>query len=301
VEKRSRRTFLKESLAIPAGAAAVSMGLFPAVGCAKPASTKGYKIKLSCCAYSYRQLLTSGKWTMFDFINKAVELDLDGVELTSYYFAAEDEQYMFKLKRDCYLKGLDISGTAVGNNFVTADAAKRAEQVKLIKKGVDWAVALGAPFVRVFGGHQVPEGHTEKEALGWIIDGLKEAVDYAGKKGVFLGLENHGGLPVKAEQVLAVLDGVNSEWLGLNLDVGNFRVDPYNEIEQVVSRAITCHVKVDIYDPKLKKRVPIDVDRIAGILKKAGYRGYISIEYEGKEDPLVAIPRFASRLRQAMA
>lgn len=300
--KRSRRQFLKDALAVPTGAVALNLGFSATAGYAEAAAGGGAKIKTSCCAYSYRQLLDlkTGKWTMFDFIDKAVELDLDGVELTSYYFTSFDEPYLYKLKRACYLKGLEVSGTAVGNNLVKPDKKERAAEIKKVKDGVDWAVSLGAPFVRVFAG-ALPEGYTEDQGMGWLIEGFKEASDYAGKRGIFLGLENHGGLTSKAEQVVRILDGVNNEWFALNLDTGNYRTDPYREIEQTVSRAVTCHLKADILDPAQGKRVPADIDRLVAILKKAGYRGYLSLEYELEIDPLVEIPRIMARVKKAIA
>ncbi|MFC2075766.1 sugar phosphate isomerase/epimerase family protein [candidate division KSB1 bacterium] len=299
---RNRRQFLKDTLAIPAGAAALNLGWTVTTGCAKPEMSVRSGIKTSCCAYSYRQLLDlkTGKWTMFDFIDKAVELDFDGVELTSYYFTSFDKPYLHSLKKACYLKGLDVSGTAIGNNLVQPDKKDRDAEIKKIRDGVDYAVELGAPFVRVFAG-RLPEGYTEDQGMGWLIDGFKEASDYAAKRGVYIGLENHGGLTSTAEQVIRIIDGVDNEWFALNLDTGNYRTDPYKEIEQTVSRAVTCHIKLDIPDPEKDERVDLDVDRLGAILKAAGYRGYVSIEYEIEEDPLVVMPGFLAKLKKAMA
>jgi sugar phosphate isomerase/epimerase len=253
-------------------------------------------MKISCCGYSFRQYLKDGGMSLEDFLDKAVEMGIDGVELTAYYFPTTETDYLSKLKREVFLRGLDISGTAVGNNFCQADPQRRREQIEMVKRWVDISYHLGAPCMRVFAGG-VPEGHTEEEAFGWVVDALRECVEYTAPKGVILALENHGGITSTADQVLKIYNAVSSEWLGINLDTGNFRADPYNEIAKVAPYAVTTHAKTDIYNPQTGKREKADFARISDILREAGYRGYISIEYEEAEDPMTAVPRFVEYLK----
>lgn len=245
------------------------------------------------CAYSFRDYLTQGKMSLEGFLDKAVEMNLDGVELTAYYFPDTERETLYALKRMALKRGLEISGTAVGNNFCLADPDKRAEQIAMVKKWLEHSVRLGAPVMRVFAGG-VPRGHTEEEARQWTITALQECVESAKEYGVLLALENHGGITATAEQVETIVKGVGSEWLAVNLDTGNFHQDPYTSIRRIAPLAVTCHAKTEIPTPTGKEIA--DFSRIVNDLKAVGYRGYLSIEYEAAEDPLIAVPRFAAEL-----
>ena len=251
-------------------------------------------MKISCAAYSFRQYLQSGEMSLEDFIRKGYEMGLDGVELTAYYFPATEAEYLKRLKRLALTYGLDIAGTAIGGSFALPEEA-RTEQVALAREWVDVSVTLGAPCLRVFAG-PVPEGHTEQEAMAWCIAGLKEAAEYAEEKGVVLALENHGGITATFEQVRQLVEGVGSDWLRVNLDLGNYRADPYREIAETVPYAVTTHVKTQARDASGQPFL-LDHPRILQILREKGYKGYLSIEYEAEEDPLLAVPRFANYLK----
>jgi sugar phosphate isomerase/epimerase len=250
---------------------------------------------VGCCAYSFRQYLQRGEMTLEQFLDKAVAMELDGVELTAYYFPNTEPETLHSLKRTCLRRGLDISGAAVGNNFCQADPAKRAEQVQMVKNWLDHSLRLGAPLLRVFAGG-VPAGHTEDEARTWTIAALQECAEYGAQRGVMLALENHGGITATVEQVEALVRGVGSDWVGVNLDTGNFGTDPYGSLQRTAPLAINGHAKTEIRGDGGK--TDADFGRIVGDLHAAGYRGYLSIEYEAAEDPMTAVPRFAAQLRR---
>lgn len=251
-------------------------------------------MRLGCAAYSYRNYLQSHRMTLESFVQRAAEMGLNGVELTDFYFPSTEDAYLMSLKRTVYLHGLDLFAAAVHNNFCQPDAAKRAEQVDLVKRWIDIAFKLGVPCLRVFAG-PVPDGHSEEEAREWAIASLKECVAYAAPRGVLLALENHGGVTATASQTLALLKAVDSTWVGLNLDTGNFLTDPYREIEQTAPYAVTVHAKAHIdYSDRLED---IDYARVVSILSRVGYKGYLSIEYISPEDPLTAVPRLAAHLQ----
>jgi len=251
-------------------------------------------MKVSCAAYSYRDYLKSGKMDLMGFLEEASRMSLDGVELTAYYFPSTDDNYLCMLKRKAYLLGLDISGTAVGNNFCQADPEERAKQVKMVKDWIDISVKLGAPCIRVFAG-AAPKGYSEEEATRWVIESLRECAAYAEPRGILIALENHGGVTSKAEQIINILKEVGSDWVGANLDTGNYRDDPYGEIAATAPYAFTCHAKVEVPDGDGK--VKADFSRIVSDLKNAGYKGYLTIEYESEEDPITAVPKFARELQ----
>lgn len=260
----------------------------------------GPRMKLSLAAYSFRSFLAgqNARWTLDDFIDFCAEQQLDGTELTSYYFPEQiTQQYLNHLKRRCFLLGLDISGTAVRNVFTHPPGPARDKELAHVRRWVDYAAAMGAPVIRIFSGG-VPRGHTLEEARRWCVETIEEACAYAGERGVFLALENHGGISTTAEDVLAIVREVRSEWFGVNLDTGNFRSkNPYRDMALLAPYAINVQVKVEIR-PEGSARQPADFQRIIQILREADYRGYVVLEYEAAEPPLEAIPRYLRQLRE---
>jgi sugar phosphate isomerase/epimerase len=259
------------------------------------------KMKLSCAAYSFRDQLTGKKdpqWTLDDFIDFCAEQGLEGTELTGYYFPKEiTPEYLAHIKHKTFLLGLDISGTAIANNFCRPPGEERDKELAHVKQWVDYAAAFGAPCIRIFSG-DVPKGYTEADAIQWAIEGIEECCQYAGEKGVFLALENHGGISVPADRLLSIIQQVRSPWFGINLDTGNFNSeDPYDEIAKVAPYAITVQIKTEI-TPKGGAKQPADLARTVGILRDANYRGYIALEYEAAEDPNSAVPRHLAELRK---
>lgn len=301
--KISRRRLMGQGIAVLAGMAAQTgqAAVAPKVPSAGPGEI-GPQLKLSCCAYSMRELLPQkgkpGKITLSDFLELAAAWRLDGVELTSYYFTSEDPKDMFALKAKAFKLGLDISGTAVGNNFVVPPGDERTQQIDLVKRWIDHSIELGAPCMRIFAGHK--GGGDRKDHFNWVVECIKGCIDYAASKGVFLALENHGYLTETAPDILAILDAVNHEWLGLNLDTGNFVADPYKNIELAVPRAITTHVKSKVRTTDGKDSEPVDYGHLVRIFRASNYRGYLSLEFEDSEDQMTQVPAVLAEIRAAM-
>lgn len=252
-------------------------------------------MKLSCCAYSYRDLLTSGRMTLEEFLDTAVDIGLDGVELTSYYFPDETPDYLHHIKREALVRGLDVSGTAVGGNFSHADEGERRKQIEHVKNWIPKSEMLGSSVMRVFAGG-VPEGVERPVAEQWVRDGLAECARVGAEHGVVLALENHGGLTADADGALALIEPFASEpWTGLNLDFGNFTGDIYEQYERCAPHTITTHAKATVRQGEAREYV--DYRRVAHIMREAGYRGYLAIEYEELEEPRAGVSRFAAYLR----
>jgi len=297
----SRRELIGAGLAAALGAAtrsvpAASVSSRPAVGGGKI----GPHLRLSLAAYSLRQYLPSekgpGKITLHDLLELCAVWGTDALEPTSYYFTSEDRAYLHSLKAKAFRLGLDISGTAVRNDFCVPPGPQRERELAHVRRWVDHAVELGAPVIRVFAGKRAGD---REEDFARVVDGLKHACDYAGSHGVFLAIENHGYLTENAADVLRIVETVGHEWLGVNLDTGNFQRDGYESIRTVAPRAITVQVKVAVRDAEGREQ-PADFRRIIGILRDANYRGYVALEYEAKEDPMTAVPAYLARLREAL-
>jgi sugar phosphate isomerase/epimerase len=170
--------------------------------------------------------------------------------------------------------------------------------VATVKEWIGHSVELGAPEMRIFAGN-TPEGHSDEEAFHWTVEGLIECAKVAAERGVVLALENHGGITLTAGQVIRLIEAVDSEWLRLNMDTGNFREDPYEEMSRTASLAVTAHMKAAI--PMPEGRVPVDVARVIGTLHKAGYRGFVNVEYEEEEDPMTGVPKLMAQMKSALA
>ena len=262
------------------------------------------QLKLSLAAYSFRDRLPRGEkkgtMSLHDLLDLAAVWRLDALEPTSYYFESEEPAYLHSLKAKAFRLGIDISGTAVGNNFCLPPGEERDGQTAHVKKWVDHAVEFGAPCIRIFaGGKPKPDAGGREEAFGWAVECMKACCDYAGSRGVFLAIENHGYLTESGEDVLKIVEAVNHEWFGVNLDTGNFHETPYENMALLAPKTITVQVKVMVRDGD--KREEADFKRIVRILRDANYRGYVALEYEENEDPMTAVPAYLAKLRQAVA
>jgi sugar phosphate isomerase/epimerase len=136
--------------------------------------------------------------------------------------------------------------------------------------------------------------------MAWIVECIQECLPLAEQHGVVLALENHGGVTTVAKDLIAIVKAVNSDWLGVNLDTGNFTTaDPYADIAEAAPYAVTTHFKTQIH-PSGKDKQPLDLKKTVDILRSAGYRGYVTLEYEAAEDPKTAVPKAIGALRRTI-
>jgi sugar phosphate isomerase/epimerase len=285
-----RRKFLRT---VAAGAAA---GAGSRVLAAKPLGATGAsaqpRLFVGCCAYSYNKYLSKGPMTMEDFILKAVELGVYGADITTYYLKSSDPTYLVSLRHLAFKNGLPFSGAAIGTNMCQPDPVKRTQELEKIKKWVDATEWLGASHLRVFGG-ELPAGATEEQGVQWVAEVMKPACEYSAQKGITLGIEDHHGITSKASTILEILRLVDSPYAGINLDVSNFVEDPYTQIEACIPYATHTHIR-DVFS---ETRQSIDLDRVFQMFARAGYKGYMSAEYEGAEDPMTAVPKLVDKIR----
>jgi sugar phosphate isomerase/epimerase len=296
----NRRAFLASTAAAVAAAPFVRPGFATAAG--PIGRTRPSHLKLSLAAYSYRQFLQGANKSMdlFDFADLAADMALDAIEPTSYYFPADvDEAYLRRLRRHAFRLGLDISGTAVGNNFCVPIGPEREKQLEQMRLWIDRAAAMGAPVIRIFAGN-VPKGDDEDAAIERTVGAIEESLAHAAKRGVCLALENHGGITATPAQLLKIVKAVEAPEgnFGINFDSGNFHgEDPYAELAEIAPYAINAQIKSEI-SRKGGKKEPADLSRMVQILRDAKYSGYVALEYEAAEDPKAAIPGLIKRLRE---
>jgi sugar phosphate isomerase/epimerase len=301
----SRRTFLATAVAVTR----------------LPAATKG-SLKVALNAYSFNKLLNDAirgrgdGTTLIKVLEFAARNQCEGFDPTGYFFpgypAAPMDSYVDELKRRAADLGIGISGTGVRNNFTTSDKSLRDAGVKHIKEWVEVAARLGAPVLRVFADTQmraqtwetVSNGATRADVQAWIAAALRECADHGKKFGVKIGVQNHGDFLKSAQDQTALIRAVGSEWCGPIVDTGYYKTkDPYADIAAVAPRALNWQVKQSPFGEDSK--VPTDLVKLVGIIRKSGYTGYLPVETLSPKgepyDPFTVVPAFLNQLREAIA
>lgn len=305
-----RRQVLKAlpALAVPAQAAEF------AAQTAQPAF-KG-RLRPGVVAMSFRNQLESGKMTYEDAVRYIADLGLEGMDMTSYWVpplldfkpgipsqqisqmvrqtpANPSTQWLASLRNVAYKNNVPVYSVGSPVKMAQPTPELRQKEIAFAKKWIDIADHLGAGHVRVFGGG-IAKGATEEQAVDWAVEVYKPALDYAGSKGILLGLEDDDELTRTSDQLFTILKKVDHPYARINLDCGNFRKDGYKEVERCAPYAAATHIKSNMSTPD-GKREPADWAKLFGILANAGYRGYVSIEMEpnDKDNP---VPRYAPEL-----
>jgi sugar phosphate isomerase/epimerase len=292
----NRRKVLKSILALPL----MPFGISTAFAIDPIRRTGPAQFKLSLAAYSLRKYLDLKKppaepMNYFQFAEFAASLGLSAIEVTGYYIPETSSRWLRTFKNHCTRLGLDVSGTAIGNDFCIADEAKRIGEIRKVKEWLDVSSFLGAKAMRVFAGNK-PKDDSAEAARKRCIVALEEVCDHAAKVGVFVAIENHGGITATSEQLLAIVKPIEHGWLGVNLDTGNFKTaDPYLDLAKMAPYAVNVQMKTEMQIAG--KKTESDFPRLFNILREAGYRGYVALEYEADEEPKVAVLRYVRKLQ----
>lgn len=320
----SRRSFLKSTPLLPLAAASV-LGLRPgAVRANEPVKHIGGSfVKPALNVFSFNSRLLAGVknegngTTLLELLDFCAKEGLEGIDATGYYMPgypdAPPDAYIYEFKRRAYELGIGIVGTGTRNYFITADKALRAEGIKNIKLWVEVASRLGAPVLRVFADDLARRGSWKKalpnfaraDVETWVADDLRECAEHGRKHGVIIGVQNHGDFNGTAAEFLGLLKRVGSDWCAPVLDTGYFTTpDPYADIAQVAPYAVNWTVKQSVFDGGYGE-VPIDLERVMRIVRRAGYRGFLPIETLSPKgqpyDPFKLVPDYLKRLRAAIA
>jgi sugar phosphate isomerase/epimerase len=314
---QSRRQFLKCSSA--AAAVVTAVGGRDALHDAKAATPPPPRIPIGVSTYSYWHF-TKEKFPIEKVIEDAARLGFDGVEILHRQMTDESKSYIHKLKRLAFANGLDLIMLSIHQDFVSPDSAERQKDIDHTKHCIDLASQFGIPCIRLntgrwntiksfdelmaAGGTEPPlPGHSNEDAFKWCIDSIEKCIPAAEEAGVVMALENHWGLSTRPEDLLRIFQAVNSPWLGINMDTGNFAKnygDIYSQIEKLAPHATIVQAKT-YHGGGVWYTLNLDYKRIAGILRKAGFRGYVSLEMEGKESAETAVPKSLATLREAFS
>jgi sugar phosphate isomerase/epimerase len=299
----NRRAFLSgaaAAAAVPAHAAAQS--------------APGNRTRIAVSTYSYWHFKPQ-KYPIEKVIEEAARLGFDGVEILHRQMENETPAYMNKLKQLAFRSGLSLPMLSIHQDFVSPDAAERRKHIEHTERCIGLAAQMGIPAIRlnsgrwktirsfddlmkVKGNEPPVEGYKLDDAFRWVVDSIRSCLPAAEKAGVMLALENHWGLTTDIDMLLRIWREVNSPWLGINADTGNFPGDPYEGIAKLAPHAAIVQTKT-YYGGGEWYTLDLDYKKIAGILKKAGFNGWISLEMEGKEPAGTAVPKSLAVLREA--
>lgn len=250
-------------------------------------------------------------------IDQAAAMGFDGIELLHVQMASEEPGYLQNLKKRAFINGLDLMGFSTHQGFVSPDPNVRQRNINNTIRQIEICYELGIPTMRLNTGRwgtsasftalmdnrgiEPPlEGYTDEEAFDWVIGSIERLIPKAEQCGVLLGLENHWGLGRTPEGVLRIVQAVDSPWLQVTLDTGNFLEDPYDKLEMLAPYTVLMQAKT-YYGGGTWYTLELDYDRIAAIMRRHNFAGYVSLEFEGKEDEQTAIPKSLALLRSAFS
>lgn len=319
VNNLSRRTFCRHAavgLAATAAATAPALSEERAETPEPTQNQRGNPIAVSTYSFWRFRDNPHDRLTIEQCIDHAARMGFDGVEILHVQmFGDESPARLQRLKRQAFVNGLSLCGFSTHQGFVSPDPAVRQKNVDHTIHCIELAYQMGIPTMRVNTGGwgtagsfdalmaargiEAPlPGHTEEEAFGWVIEGLEKCLATAEKCGVLLGLENHWGLGRTPEGVLRIVDAIDSPWLQATLDTGNFLEDPYDKLAQLAPKAIYVQAKT-YQGGGTWYTLDLDYLRIARILREQNYRGFVSLEFEGKANWETALPESLTLLRRA--
>lgn len=308
-----RRDFLRTAALAGTGLTAAAASL-SAEEQGRPAQTPALHNRIAVSTYSFWHFRDE-KTPIETCIDKAAAMGFDGVEILEVQMSDESNGYLQRLKRQAFVNGLDLCGFSTHQSFLFPDRERRQQNIDHTIRSIELAYRLGIPTMRVNTGRWGTSksfdelmknrgveprlaGYSDDDGFGWAIDSLEKCLPKAEECGVLLGLENHWGLGRTAEGVLKIVEAIDSPWLQVTLDTGNFLEDPYDRLEQLAPRTVLLQAKT-YYGGGEWYSLDLDYARIAALMRKHHYRGYVSLEFEGKENPDTAVPKSLAVLREA--
>ncbi len=309
--RSSRRDFLVGT-SMAAGSIAIARSSLTSSNLFAAAADQPFKISLA--QWSLHRALKAGQMDNLDFakVTKA-EFGIDAVEYVNQFFKdkAEDKGYLGEMKK----RASDLGVTSVlimidgEGNLGDADEAKRKVAVEKHYKWIDAAKFLGCHSIRVNAATGEPE---YKKAQGFAADGLRRLSEHAKQSGINVIVENHGGFSSNGKWLSETIQQVGLPNCGTLPDFGNFYLnkdrteeyDRYQGVTELMPFAKAVSAKSYDFD-EAGNETKIDYPKIMSIVLKAGYHGFVGIEYEGSKlnehDGIRATKRLLERCQKELA
>ena len=256
-------------------------------------------------------ILIRKSMTLFGWIEQASQLPLDGLEMYYPFFEDKGDSFVVQVRETCDRFGLVLPMMCFSPDFTHPDPRKRQEELAKQKSAIDLTVKLGGRYCRTLTGQNRP-GLERKEAVGWCVEMIQEAVTYAEDRGIVINIENHykdgywkyPEFALRSDIFLEIIEQIDSPFFGVNFDPSNAIVageNPIELLETIKSRVVTMHASDrylqggDIHDLRKMEQDALygyagliqhgvigrglnDYDALFRILKEAGFNGWISIE-----------------------
>jgi sugar phosphate isomerase/epimerase len=305
--KLTRRSFLAAGVA---GAASASLPSFVKAAAdssptnlANVTGTVKGRPKLCVSTYSLQSFRRDPEG-IEKCITTAADFGIDAVDILHRSMPSEDNAYCQKLKQIAYRNGIALACLSIHQDFVDPKPEYRQRMVEHTIRCMELAYNMGIPAIRLNSGtwgttgsfdnlmkakgiEPVIEGYTEDDGFGWVQDCIYKCIPTAEKCGVVMALENHWGIAGTPEGMIRIKNSVSSDWLKFLLDTGNFLENPYSKIEKVLPDCIFISCKT-YQGGGTWYSLDLDYDRIIKLFYDNNYRGYITLEFEGKAEPIQA-------------
>ena len=286
-------------------------------------------MKLGVSAYSFNRLLKAGK-NYFEICDLAKEMGYEGIEfidLNLEYGCGQQtrKELAQAIRSHCEEIELPIIAYTIAADFLNGRDCPPSEETARVKACVDIAEILGAKILRHDAFWKLGDIRSWREAVDAIAPAIYEVAEYAESKGIVTCSENHGMIMQDSERMEYMINRVNHKNYGWLVDMGNFLCadeDPKHAVGVAAPYAVHAHVK-DFIFKKGTEDMPagrwittrggnyirgtvvghgvVPVRPCMNILKRAGYNGYVSVEFEGAEDTLAALNQALEYLRRVDA
>lgn len=272
-------------------------------------------MKTCVSSYSFGDYIAENKLGYLGIIDKAAELGFDAIEYIEGAWSSELTMAN-KIRQRASDAGIAVAAYCVGADFINGCGGDIHAEINRLKKQVDVAKALGAPMMR----HDISKGFRERKyaigydnAVEYVADAIRELTEYAASVGVMTMTENHGKFSQDANRVEKMINTVAHHNFGALVDIGNFMCadeDPNIAVGIMAPYAFHVHAK-DFFFKHGDGVHPGEgwfitragnylrgaiighgdarVLQSLGILKRVGYNGYVTVEFEGMEDKLTGI------------
>lgn len=266
-------------------------------------------MKIGVSSYSFQQYINKGEMTAVDTLIKAAEMGFDAIEFVSFNFPKDvTKEYTDNLKKLSKQHNIEICAYLTGGNLLNGTEQERQQSFEEICHDIDIANMLEVKLFRYDVGYALPRFMSFDMALEIVAPYMKKIADYGAQFGIMTMIENHGLTFQDWERVEKTYNAVNHKNFSLLIDIGNFvcaDLDNTLCVSKLANLASHVHlkdmIKYDFYDdcPRencFKTRAcnyalgtavgygDVKVAQCVEILKKAGYDGFLNIEYEGQED-----------------
>lgn len=256
-------------------------------------------MKLGCCSWSYHRSLERRRLTFYEWLRLcSEELQVGGVDIIAEQMPSRTRRCWLEVRKRCTDGRLSIACLSPGNDFGKPTAIARRRQVDNVRRWIETAVILGAPCLRIFAGWAPPG----EAARRWprMVACVRRVARDAAQAGVTLVVEPHdeGGFLSTSRATLRLIHELESPWVRINLDVGNYReADLYGGLERSLPYAPHVVAKVHRLSPG-GEELTLDYGRIFRMLKRRHYQGFITLEYEGQLDERIGVPKSLMMLRR---